>query len=95
VLAHSPTRVLDVGCGEGWLIRALAAPGSVLVGVDASAALIEVAREHNGGAFHLLSYAELAARPEQVGGGFDAVVCNFSLLEEDVVPLLSVEKRRN
>jgi 2-polyprenyl-3-methyl-5-hydroxy-6-metoxy-1,4-benzoquinol methylase len=89
VLAHSPTRVLDVGCGEGWLIRALAARGSLLVGVDASAALIEAAREHNSGAFHVLSYAELAVRQEQVGGGFDAVVCNFSLLEEDVVPLLS------
>lgn len=89
VLAHSPERVLDVGCGEGWLARVLAAAGFSVVGQDASEPLVEAARQQGGGTFHVLSYAELAAEPERVGGNFDAVVCNFSLLEENVVPLLS------
>ncbi len=93
VLARSAKRVLDVGCGEGWLARTLATSGLSVVGVDASAPLIEGAREQGGGTFHVLSYADLSAQPERVGSEFDAVVCNFSLLEEGVVPLLSALRR--
>lgn len=89
VLRHQPRRVLDVGCGEGWLARALATEGVAVVGMDASGPLIESARERGGGTFHHLSYEELAAAPEQVGKEFDAVVCNFSLLEEEIAHVLS------
>ena len=89
----SPRRVLDVGCGEGWLARALADRGIEVSGVDASTPLIEAARAAGGGTFHMRSYAELAAEPESVGTGFDAAVFNFALLEEDVAPLLQAVRR--
>lgn len=38
-----PRRVLDLGCGEGWLTRTLADRGIEVFGVDASAALIDAA----------------------------------------------------
>jgi 2-polyprenyl-3-methyl-5-hydroxy-6-metoxy-1,4-benzoquinol methylase len=89
VLDRSPRRVLDVGCGEGWLCRALSARGVDAVGVDGSAPLVESARASGGGRFEVLSYDDLVSRPERLGRGrFDAVVCNFALLQEDVAPLL-------
>jgi 2-polyprenyl-3-methyl-5-hydroxy-6-metoxy-1,4-benzoquinol methylase len=89
LLDGSPRRVLDVGCGEGWLCRALSAHGISAAGVDGSAPLVERARELGGGSFHVLSYAELVDEPRRLGGAYDAIVCNYSLLEEEVVPLLS------
>lgn len=89
ILDQSPRRVLDVGCGEGWLCRALSAYGIEAVGVDGSASLIESARVAGGGHFQVLSYEELAIHPERVvRSDFDVVVCNFALLQEDLAPLL-------
>jgi 2-polyprenyl-3-methyl-5-hydroxy-6-metoxy-1,4-benzoquinol methylase len=36
VLDQQPSTVLDLGCGEGWLARALASHGIEVTGVDAS-----------------------------------------------------------
>ncbi len=39
------TRVLDVGCGPGLFLRLAAQRGATVAGIDAAAALIEIARE--------------------------------------------------
>lgn len=89
VAARAAGRALDVGCGEGWLARALAGRGFEVVGVDGSAPLIEGARSLGGGTFHVLSYREIAAAPSRLGGLYDAVICNFALLGDDIAPLLA------
>jgi 2-polyprenyl-3-methyl-5-hydroxy-6-metoxy-1,4-benzoquinol methylase len=76
----APHRVLDLGCGEGWLARALTAEGMAVTGVDAVPGLIDAARRQGGGPFHVVAYEQLAAGVP--GGPFDAVVCNFALLGE-------------
>jgi 2-polyprenyl-3-methyl-5-hydroxy-6-metoxy-1,4-benzoquinol methylase len=92
VLERQPNKVLDLGCGEGWLVRALAEQGVAAVGVDGVAPLVEAA-ERAGGGFVRLSYAELIAAPERCGESFDMVVANFALLEEDILPLLRALRR--
>jgi SAM-dependent methyltransferase len=87
VLDRRPQKVLDLGCGEGWLVRALAERGVAAVGVDGSAPLIEAAARA-GGSFLRLSYADLIEAPQRCGESFDLVVANFALLDEEIVPLL-------
>lgn len=83
ILRYRPATVLDLGCGEGWLARKLAAHGIRVLGVDAIPALIENAQKLGGAEFAVYTY-------EQIANGdlteqFDAVVCNFSLLGKEAV----------
>lgn len=87
VLRCAPRTVLDIGCGEGWLARALAAQGIDVLGIDVVPALVEQARRAGGGEFRVVSYENLAAGKLQIS--VDAAVCNFSLLgEASVVDVL-------
>ncbi|MCU0633285.1 MAG: class I SAM-dependent methyltransferase [Gemmatimonadaceae bacterium] len=89
VRALAPRRLLDVGCGEGWLVRAVAADGIDAVGIDISPPLIAAAQAAGGGRFLVMRYDELHARADELGGRFDLVVCNFALLGESLVPMLA------
>jgi len=81
VRAHAPRTGVDLGCGEGWLVRELAEVA--MVGVDASAGLVEQARLAGGGEFRQLSYEDVAAGRLQLAA--DVAVCNFSLIGDDAV----------
>jgi len=93
VLARSPQRVLDIGCGEGWLARELAQNGVHVDGVDVAPELIASAREAGGERFEVMSYEAIA--DGAISDRYDACVCNFSLLGEtsverlvDAIPML-------
>jgi SAM-dependent methyltransferase len=46
IVSRKPSRILDVGCGEGWLIRRVSQSlKCAAVGIDGSAQLIENARQ--------------------------------------------------
>ena len=93
VLSVSCTRILDIGCGEGWLARALSDRGMSATGIDAVPELIAhaAARPSAGGsgnaAFYVQDYASIADR-RWGGGPYDAAVCNFSLLGRESVDSL-------
>jgi 2-polyprenyl-3-methyl-5-hydroxy-6-metoxy-1,4-benzoquinol methylase len=88
---HAPRSLLDLGCGEGWLIRALSGTGMRLIGVDVVPELIERANRAGGGDFHVASYESIAAG--HVGWTADAVVCNFSLLGKESVEAICAAAR--
>jgi len=74
-----PRRVLDIGCGEGWLARALSTSGASVLGIDAAPELVERAREAGGGEFRVMDFDAVGAGA-LAGGEFDVAVANFSLL---------------
>jgi 2-polyprenyl-3-methyl-5-hydroxy-6-metoxy-1,4-benzoquinol methylase len=93
VAEREPGRVLDLGCGEGWLMRALAERGIEAIGLDVSLELVMAAEETGGGRYRCCSYEEWVDDPTRAGGPYDAIACNFSLLGADLVPLLRALRR--
>jgi 2-polyprenyl-3-methyl-5-hydroxy-6-metoxy-1,4-benzoquinol methylase len=80
VRRRTPATGLDIGCGEGWLVRAL--DGVAMLGVDVVPGLIDAARKAGGGEFRVMSYEEIAG---QLKLAVDVAVCNFSLIGKDSV----------
>ena len=64
-------RILDVGCGDGQIARALAANGSQVLGIDPTRLHIDVARERGGGPTYEMG---LATSLPVADGSMDAVV---------------------
>ena len=92
VLDRQPRRVLDAGCGEGWLTRALGARGLDVTGFDGSAELVNRAQQAGGANFLHLGYEAFVAAPQKAGRDCDVVVFNFSLFSEDIVPVLAAAR---
>jgi trans-aconitate methyltransferase len=66
-------RILDLGCGDGALTEQLAATGAILIGVDASVAMVEAARARG----LRIDHHDANALPYQ--NEFDAVFSNAAL----------------
>lgn len=81
VRAHAPRTGVDLGCGEGWLVRAL--PEVAMVGVDAIPDLVARAHEAGGGEFRVLTYEQIANG--QLALSVDIAICNFSLIGNEAV----------
>jgi 2-polyprenyl-3-methyl-5-hydroxy-6-metoxy-1,4-benzoquinol methylase len=78
VRSRAPATGIDIGCGEGWLVRAL--DGVSMIGVDVVPGLVEAARAAGGGDFRVMSYEEIAQG--RLNLALDVAICNFSLLGE-------------
>jgi SAM-dependent methyltransferase len=85
-------RVLDVGCGHGWLAGLLAADGAEVVGIDGSAALLDRARaDHPGLRFE---QADLTAGLPAGLGTFDAVVAHMVVMDLPELDVLFADLAR-
>lgn len=72
-------RVLDAGCGTGYLTRQLAERGALVTGVDLSGAMIAIARnDHPTLDFRVDSLSALRTLDDHE---FDAIVSNYVLMD--------------
>ncbi|MFN8167830.1 MAG: methyltransferase domain-containing protein [Candidatus Nanopelagicales bacterium] len=99
LLAAQPgERVLDLGCGTGHQAAEVAAAGAQVVGVDADAAMLEIARaEHPEVAFVRADGQDADALRAAVDGPVDAVLSNAALhwmpRQDDVVAAVAAVLR--
>ncbi|MEM7467741.1 MAG: bifunctional 2-polyprenyl-6-hydroxyphenol methylase/3-demethylubiquinol 3-O-methyltransferase UbiG [Pseudomonadota bacterium] len=88
----SKLNILDVGCGGGLLSEYLASKGARVVGIDASAEIINVAREHAKTSrldieYHVATIEQFSAQhPDK----FDVVTC-MEMLEHVPEPAEVIE----
>jgi len=81
VLRRKPKTVLDVGCGEGWLVNTLVKHSIEATGVDAIPALIKNAKTKGKGKFKVRTYEALTKGVKFKDGPFDLITINFALFE--------------
>jgi len=74
------TRVLDVGCGNGALSRAVAARGGIVTGVDISAPMLARARERAAAEGLTVELVEADAQVHPFSAEFDVVVSRFGVM---------------
>ena len=87
VMSRKPGSVLDLGCGEGWLVRALSTQGvQRVIGVDVVPALVDQARAAGGGEFRVASYEAIAHGELQMT--VDVAVANVALIGKEAVDAL-------
>lgn len=88
---HQPNSILDLGCGEGWLCRALVQAGRKVVGIDGVPSLVEDARNKDqSGTYYCHDYDAIRKGALSQLGPFDVITFNFALFEEQgTAPLLS------
>ncbi|MGB5822243.1 MAG: class I SAM-dependent methyltransferase [Saonia sp.] len=77
------TKILDIGCGEGWLTRSITAMGKSAVGMDAIAALLENARKKGPEPYYQMSYEDIIAAKPIPETPFDLAVFNFCLYQKE------------
>lgn len=87
VTSRAPRTALDIGCGEGWLARALAERGIATIGVDAIPALIDAARRAGPGDFRVATYDDIA-RGGLTDVRVEVAIANFALLGAESVERL-------
>ena len=91
----APMAVLDLACGDGWLLSLLAAraqPGLTLAGIDMSAAELAAARARLGDSVALRQ--AMAQQLPAASGSFDCVLCHMALMLMDSLDQVMAEIRR-
>lgn len=81
ILQLQPKTVLDLGCGEGWLVNTLVKHHINAIGIDATPALIKAAKSKGKGQFKVKDYKALIKGVHFKEAPFDLISINFALFE--------------
>jgi ubiquinone/menaquinone biosynthesis C-methylase UbiE len=76
-------RLLDLACGQGVVARELARRGAIVIGLDISAQLLEIANRHEQTEPLGITYIQDDAQElnSVAGAIFEGVVCNMALMD--------------
>lgn len=81
-------KIVDIGCGEGWLTREMGKMGWQATGLDAIENLIMEAQKNSDDAFHVLTYEDIITGKPIPNAPFDVAVFNFCLYQKEELETL-------
>ncbi|MEZ4809098.1 MAG: methyltransferase domain-containing protein [Allomuricauda sp.] len=82
-------KMVDIGCGEGWLTREVGKMGWEATGLDAIESLILEAQNKSSDSFYVFTYEAIIAGKFIPNAPFDLAIFNFCLyLKDGLRPLL-------
>ncbi len=73
-------RILDAGCGEGYLSRLYAKKGAIVMGVDFSENIIKISKSHSDDVSVEFKVGDLCDLQDFSDAEFDVILCNLVLL---------------
>ncbi|NAY90503.1 methyltransferase domain-containing protein [Muricauda sp. JGD-17] len=76
-------KLVDIGCGEGWLTRKMGQSGWDATGLDAIPDLIDDAKNKSNDAFYVFTFEEIIAGKSIPNGPFDVATFNFCLYSKE------------
>ena len=88
VRSYHLSSILDFGCGEGWLTRALSSDDCMVYGADAIEELLILARSKGGQKYFKLSFEEVIKGDLIPGSPYEGVIFNFCLYLNEGLPQL-------
>ncbi|WP_047419835.1 bifunctional 2-polyprenyl-6-hydroxyphenol methylase/3-demethylubiquinol 3-O-methyltransferase UbiG [Cellulophaga sp. Hel_I_12] len=88
-------KILDMGCGEGWLSRAITSMGKSAVGIDATASLLANARKKGKEVYHHMSFEDIIEAKKIPNAPFDAAVFNFCIYQNKTLVSLLLELKQS
>ncbi|SMD44840.1 Methyltransferase domain-containing protein [Aquiflexum balticum DSM 16537] len=92
VLGFKLKNILDLGCGEGWLCRALSTKGIETFGVDGSERLIlEASEKGKSSNYQCLSFEDIIIGTKINGAPFEGIIFNFCLYEKSMTERLLIK----
>ncbi|MBW4648047.1 MAG: class I SAM-dependent methyltransferase [Kastovskya adunca ATA6-11-RM4] len=87
-MPHNPGKILDLGCGPGRDLVAFKSQGHTAIGLDATPAFVEMAKQVSGCEVWQQSFFNLDLPPET----FDGIFANASLLHVPQADMVKVLK---
>lgn len=83
VVRLTPKTIIDIGCGEGWLCRALSSLDIITTGLDGTSALIDNALKKSNQNFCVASFEDIILKTWKPSTIYDVAVINFALYEHE------------
>lgn len=94
ILETDAEKIIDIGCGEGWLTHTLENRDKNVVGIDGIETLLTHARNKSDAPFYRMTFKEIGAGETIPQNPFELAVFNFCLYQKEGLVNLLIQTQK-